>query len=128
MRCAKPIPYDVEYTRTLGYGAVRYLLSGGSGALIAITGGKITPVALDQLLDSQTGRLRVRTVNVATESYEVARSYMIRLEARDLEEPSLSRLSSLTKLSAQAFRDRFLPAVDSTTPLTEPAVPADVAH
>jgi ATP-dependent phosphofructokinase / diphosphate-dependent phosphofructokinase len=128
LRCAKPIPYDVEYTRTLGYGAVRYLLSGGSGALIAITGGKITPVALDQLLDSQTGRLRVRTVNVATESYEVARSYMIRLEARDLEEPSLSRLSSLTKLSAQAFRDRFLPAVDSTTPLTEPAVPADVAH
>src|ERR1700731_1643715 len=87
----------------------------------------ITPVALDQLLDSQTGRLRVRTVNVATESYEVARSYMIRLEARDLEEPSLSRLSSLTKLSAQAFRDRFLPAVDSTTPLTEPAVSADVA-
>src|SRR5579875_1780955 len=44
MRCAKPVPFDVEYTRTLGYGAVRYLLAGGSGALIAITGGRVTPV------------------------------------------------------------------------------------
>ena len=39
LRCAKPVPFDVEYTRTLGYGAVRYLLRGGSGALIALTGG-----------------------------------------------------------------------------------------
>ena len=56
LRCAKPIPFDIEYTRTLGYGAVRYLLKGGSGALIAITGGRITPVALEQLQDKQTGR------------------------------------------------------------------------
>ena len=35
LRCAKPVPFDVDYTRTLGYGAVRYLLTGGSGALIA---------------------------------------------------------------------------------------------
>ena len=44
LRCAKPLPFDAEYTRTLGYGAVRYLLSGGSGALIAIAGGRVTPV------------------------------------------------------------------------------------
>ena len=31
LRSAKPIPFDAEYTRTLGYGAVRYLLSGRSG-------------------------------------------------------------------------------------------------
>ena len=49
LRCAKPVPFDVEYTRTLGYGAVRYLLSGGSGALIAITGGRVTPVDLADL-------------------------------------------------------------------------------
>src|SRR5215470_13419504 len=69
LRCAKPIPFDVEYTRTLGYGAVRYLLQGGSGALIAITGGKITPVALDQLLDPASGRISVRTVDISAESY-----------------------------------------------------------
>jgi len=123
LRCAKPIPFDIEYTRTLGYGAVRYLLKGGSGALIAITGGRITPVALEQLQDKQTGRIRVRTVDVATESYQVARSYMIRLEASDLGGESLTRLASLTKLTPQAFLDRFGPVVRSTVsvPLHEPA-------
>ncbi len=114
LRCAKPIPFDIEYTRTLGYGAVRYLVKGGSGALIAITGGRITPVSLDQLVDNQTGRIRVRTVDVATESYQVARSYMIRLEASDLGGESLVRLASSTNLSPKAFHDRFLPAVLST--------------
>ncbi len=121
LRCTRPIPFDIEYTRTLGYGAVRYLLGGGSGALIAITGGRITPVALDELLDSKTGRVRVRTVNVATESYHVACSYMIRLEAADLEEPSLTRLASQTRLSAPAFSRRFLPTVRSTAPSEPPA-------
>jgi 6-phosphofructokinase 1 len=114
LRCAKPIPFDIEYTRTLGYGAVRYLLKGGSGALIAITGGRITPVALEQLEDKQTGRIRVRTVDVATESYQVARSYMIRLEASDLGGESLKQLASVTTLSPQAFHDRFLAVVLST--------------
>lgn len=116
MRCAKPVPFDVEYTRTLGYGAVRYLLSGGSGALIAITGGRVTPVRLDQLTDPATRRVRIRSVDVATESYEVARSYMIRLEPEDLEEPALSRLAGQTRLAPDAFRERFRAAVEATVP------------
>jgi len=114
LRCAKPVAFDVEYTRTLGYGAVRYLLSGGSGALIAITGGRVTPVNLDELIDPATGRVRVRLVDTSTESYRVARSYMIRLEPDDLEEPTLSQLSVHTNLTAEAFRARFLPAVTAT--------------
>ncbi len=31
LRCADPIPFDMEYTRDLGYCAAKYLLSGGSG-------------------------------------------------------------------------------------------------
>src|SRR6202042_594028 len=92
LRCAKPVPFDTEYTRTLGYGAVRYLLDGGSGALIAITSGRGTPVDLSDLLDPAPGRIRVRMVDVSTESYHVARSYMIRLEGRDLEEPLLAKV------------------------------------
>ena len=116
LRCAKPVPFDAEYTRTLGYGAVRYLLGGGSGALIAITGGRVTPVNLDQLLDAETGRIRIRMVDVSTESYQVARSYMIRLEPWDLEEPMLSRLAAHTNLSPEAFRARFQPVVEATAP------------
>jgi len=114
LRCAKPVPFDTEYTRTLGYGAVRYLLEGGSGALIAITGGRVTPVDLAQITDPVTGRVRVRMVDVSTESYRVARSYMIRLEPRDLEEPSLSRIAVYTNLGPEAFKARFLPAVQAT--------------
>jgi ATP-dependent phosphofructokinase / diphosphate-dependent phosphofructokinase len=114
LRCAKPLAFDVEYTRTLGYGAVSYLLNGGSGALIAIVGGRVTPINFEQLLDPSTGRIRVRTVDVSTESYEVARSYMIRLEAQDLQEPLLSRLAAHSNLSAAAFKARFLPAVRAT--------------
>ncbi|MBV8424213.1 MAG: hypothetical protein JO349_03415 [Candidatus Eremiobacteraeota bacterium] len=107
LRCAKPVPFDVEYTRTLGYGAVRHLLAGGSGALIALSGGHMVPVTLEQLTDPATGRIRVRLVDVTTESYEVARKYMIRLETTDLEEPRLSRLAVQTKLSPQEFAERF---------------------
>jgi len=115
LRCAKPVPFDTEYTRTLGYGAVRYLLGGGSGALIAITGGRVTPVELAEITDPATGRIRIRMVDVSTESYRVARSYMIRLEPWDLEEPSLSRLAAHTNLSAEQFKTRFAPAVDATS-------------
>ena len=107
LRSAKPIPFDAEYTRTLGYGAVRYLLGGGSGALIALAGGRIVPVTLDEMLDPKTGRIRVRLVDVTTESYEVARTYMIRLEASDFTEPRLSRLAAQTTLDTAQFADRF---------------------
>jgi len=107
LRCARPVPFDLDYTRTLGYGAVRYLLSGGSGALVALAGGRIVPVTLDELTDPATGRIRVRLVDVTTESYQVARSYMIRLEPEDLHEPRLSLLAAQTNLTAAQFREQF---------------------
>jgi 6-phosphofructokinase len=115
LRCAKPVPFDTDYTRTLGYGAVRYLLSGGSGALIAIAGGRVTPIELHELIDPSTGRIRIRVVDVSTESYQVARSYMIRLEPSDLEEPDLSLIAANTNLGAQEFKARFGAAVEATS-------------
>lgn len=115
LRCAKPLAFDLEYTRTLGYGAVHHLVGGGSGALIALAGGRVTPINFEQLLDANTGRIQVRTVDISTESYEVARAYMIRLEPRDFEEPTLSRLATHARLSAAAFKARFLPSVRATS-------------
>jgi 6-phosphofructokinase 1 len=46
-------------------------------------------------------------VDVTTESYEVARNYMIRLEPKDLEEPRLSQIAKHTKLSPGQFHTRF---------------------
>jgi 6-phosphofructokinase len=110
LRCAKPVPFDVEYTRTLGYGAVRYLLGGGSGAMVALRGGHVAPVALQDMIDAQTGRIGVRVVDTTTEAYEVSRKYTIRLDAADLEQPRLGPLAARVGLTPKEFRDRFAAA------------------
>lgn len=122
LRCARPVPFDVEYTRTLGYGAIRYLLGGGSGAMVALKGGRIEPVTLAELADPATGRVRVRSVDTRTESYEVARKYQTRLEPRDLEEPQRSKLAAAANLSADAFVSRFHDVVAATCPVPDGVV------
>jgi 6-phosphofructokinase 1 len=107
LRCAKPVSFDVDYTRTLGYGAVRYLVGGGSGALIALSGGHVAPVALDELLDPKTGRIRTRQVDITSEAYRVARDYMVRLEAGDFDGDRLAVLAAQTNLDPAAFRREF---------------------
>ena len=107
LRCAKPVAFDVDYTRTLGYGAVRYLLGGGSGALVALSDGRVVPLALADMLDPATGRIRTRSVDVTTEAYAVARSYMTRLQPGDVEGAQGAALAALTNLSAEAFSREF---------------------
>ncbi len=107
MRCAKPLPFDVEYTRKLGYGAVRALLRGETGALIALSGGRATPVDLDALIEPATGRLRVRRIDVGSESYRVARASMQRLEPRDFTKPLLAPIAACTNLAPAHFTATF---------------------
>lgn len=108
LRCADPIPYDSEYTRDLGYGAVKFLLNGGSSALINYEAGRLSPIPFKDLLDPVTHRTRVRVVDIGSESYEVSRKYMIRLGEKDFTDPG--RLASLAKagnLSVDDFEKRF---------------------
>jgi ATP-dependent phosphofructokinase / diphosphate-dependent phosphofructokinase len=108
LRCAKPVPFDVDYTRTLGFGAVRYLVDGGSGALIALEGGNVHPIVLEDLLDPATGRIRTRQVDLTTEAYRVARDYMVYLEPADFTDTArLAALVSQTNLGTGEFRDEF---------------------
>src|SRR5437667_5666401 len=65
LRCADPIPFDAEYTRDLGYGAVKFLLSADAdkfGAIVSFEDGKLVPLPFEKMLDSQTGRMQVRRV------------------------------------------------------------------
>jgi 6-phosphofructokinase 1 len=108
LRSADPIPYDGEYTRDLGYGAVKFLLNGGTSALINIEGGVLKPIPFDQLLDPVTHRTRVREVDIHSESYEVALNYMIRLEPTDFEdEEQVARLAEAGSLTVEEFKKRF---------------------
>jgi len=108
LRCAKPVAFDVDYTRTLGFGAVRYLVGGGSGALIALEGGNVRPLSLEQLMDPTTGRIQTRQVDRTTEAYRVARDYMVYLEPADFtDESKLAALAAQTNLDAAGFRAQF---------------------
>ncbi len=107
LRAANPIPFDVEYTRNLGYGAVRYLLKGGTGSVITVYENSIRPVSFVEMIDYRTGRTKIRKLDITSETYEVARNYMIRLEQEDFEGEHLSKLASVARMEPEQFRSRF---------------------
>jgi len=108
LRCADPIPYDMEYTRDLGYCAAQFLMDGGNAAMVSIQNGRFVPIPFDRMLDSATGRTRVRMVDIDSESYRVASGFMIRLSREDFEcKELLERHAAIVGLSADAFRNRF---------------------
>jgi 6-phosphofructokinase 1 len=111
LRCADPIPFDAEYTRDLGYGAVQFLLGPEAtkyGAIISIVGGHLEPLPFEQMLDPETKRMATRRVNINGEGYQCARRYMLRLKKRDLEEPErLETLARIAKMTPEQFRKRF---------------------
>ena len=108
LRCADPIPYDIEYTRDLGYCAAQYLLDGGTAAMVSIQNGRFTPIPFKHMVDSSTGRTKVRMVDIDSQSYQIARQYMIRLTKDDLNNPDLlGRYAALSGLSIEVFKERF---------------------
>ncbi len=113
LRAADPIPFDVEYTRNLGYGAVRYLLRGGTGAMITYDEGRLRPVSFVELINYSTGKARIRMVDIDSEAYEVGRKYMIRLEKEDFEGENLRSLAKVVNLAPEEFKERFEYIVDT---------------
>ncbi len=107
LRAADPVPYDIEYTRNLGYGAVRFLLNGGTGSMITLDEGRLRPVSFVEMTDPATGKTKVRLVDMNSESYEVGRKYMIRLEKEDFEPRAIEALAKAAKMSVSEFRTRF---------------------
>jgi 6-phosphofructokinase 1 len=111
LRCADPIPFDAEYTRDLGYAAVKFLQSPEAekyGAIISFVDGKMNPLPFEKMLDPKTGRMQNRRVNVDGEAFECACAYMIRLERGDFDDTKqLAKLAAVVKLTPEQFRARF---------------------
>ena len=125
LRCADPVPYDMEYTRDLGYCAAKYLFSGGHSALVSLQAGNFVPIPFAQLLDPQTGRTRVRMVDIKSTRYAIARRYMIRLRRDDFDEPALLAMFGAVcspKRSAEEFKREFGYVVENEAP------PLDLLH
>jgi ATP-dependent phosphofructokinase / diphosphate-dependent phosphofructokinase len=108
LRCADPVPFDMEYTRDLGYCAAKFLLEGGNAAMVSMQGGNFVAVPFASMLDPKTGRAKVRLVDVASTRYAIARRYMIRLRRDDFSDPrDLAAVSAAAGLSTDEFRRQF---------------------
>ena len=108
LRSAPPIPFDLCYTRDLGYSAVKYLLEGGTGALISIRNGKMVPLKFQSLQNRKTGATKIRYVDINTESFEVAQKYMIKLNREDIEDAKkLKAMTELYGMSKKEFIEYF---------------------
>ncbi|MEW6354909.1 MAG: diphosphate--fructose-6-phosphate 1-phosphotransferase [Planctomycetota bacterium] len=118
LRCADPIPFDAEYVQQLGGGAVRYLLGigekswGKGGALISMQGGELVPIPFSDILDPKTGKTTVRRVNINSDQYRLARSFMIRVEEEDLKSADrVKALASAAGLTPAEFQKKYREAV-----------------
>jgi len=108
LRSAAPIPFDIEYARDLGFGAVEFLSQGGSSAMISVQEGKLVPIPFAQIMDPATGRTKVRMIDVDSMTYRVARHYMIRLNKDDITDPErIETLARFGKLSPEEFKKKF---------------------
>ncbi|HSP97903.1 MAG TPA: diphosphate--fructose-6-phosphate 1-phosphotransferase [Candidatus Dormibacteraeota bacterium] len=116
-RCADPIPYDMEYCRDLGYCAAKYLIAGGSAAMVSMQGGAFVPIPFAQMLDPATGRTKVRLVDIHSARYAIARRYMIRLRRDDFDDPEeLARFAAIAGLTVEAFREQFAYLIENEPP------------
>jgi len=108
LRCADPIPYDMEYARDLGYCAAKYLLAGGNSAMVSMQGGHFVPIPFSSLIDFETGRTRIRLVDTHSTRYAIARRYMIRLRRDDFDDPhELAKFAATVHMSLEDFRQQF---------------------
>ena len=103
-RCAAPIAYDIDYARNLGYEAMQFLMRGESGSLITIQDNKAVPLTFDEIRDPETGKTKVRRVNVESVHYRIARGFMMRLEQDDLNDPGLA---NAFRMSLDDFKERY---------------------
>ncbi len=108
LRCMDPIPYDLTYCRDLGYCATKYLLGGGTAAMVSLQGGRFVPIPFHAMLDPETGRTKVRLVDVGSAHYAIARRFMLRIRRDDFDDAArLTGLAAAARLDAAEFRSQF---------------------
>ena len=109
VRCADPIPFDMEYTRDLGYCAAQVHHRGRHrGARFDPATGASSPSRSTRSWIPQTGRMRVRMVDIQSDRYRIAFAYMLRLKRADFEDSrELARLAAAAYVTPERFRSEF---------------------
>ena len=111
LRSAPPIPFDIDYTRTLGHGAVKFLISSSKNnqsALICLENGQVRSLSFEEIRDKNTNKTSIRKVDINSLYYDVARRYMTRIENDDLKDKKkLTQISKISKLSLKEIKQKF---------------------
>jgi 6-phosphofructokinase len=107
LRCADPIAYDVDYSRSLGEAAVNFVLSGGTDATMSLQRNQATPIPFDEMIDPNTGRIKVRMVNIDSSTYRSAHKFMLRLKPEHAQGDTLECMARQTNLPFEGFRARY---------------------
>lgn len=108
LRCADPIPYDMEYTRDLGFSAVEFAVKGGTAAMVSIQAGHFVPMYFKDIIDKSTGKTKIRMVDVTSMSFAIANQYMIRLNRNDFaNQQALQQYGEITHMSPEEFKSQF---------------------
>jgi 6-phosphofructokinase 1 len=76
--------------------------------MISMDAGHFVAIPFERLIDAQTGRTKVRLVDVHSMRYAIARRYMIRLRRDDFEDPhELAKFAATAGVSLDEFRRQF---------------------
>ena len=76
--------------------------------MICVDAGKFMPIKFEDLIDPNTGKTAIRYVDTSTDSYKIAREYMIRLEERDLHDDEfLKKMADYAKMTPEEFKTKF---------------------
>ncbi len=120
LRCADPIPFDMTYTRDLGFLAAHFILHSGNASLITVQNGEFIPIPFHAMIDPATGKSKVRMVDVNSDFYRIAHAYMLRLKKADFEDPfTLAKLATVINISQDDFKKRFGYLIDYDVDLAD---------
>jgi 6-phosphofructokinase 1 len=76
--------------------------------MVSIEKGHFKPLKFTDMMDPETGRIRIRMVPIESEYYGIARRYMIRLHRTDFESSQeIARFGRVCGISQEEFRDEF---------------------
>lgn len=131
LRSADPTPHDSAYCRALGYHSIRLFTDNSplaGGVMVALVNGNLEAIALSDIIDPTTNRIRTRMVDITSDEYVVGRAYQIRLERSDLENPStLAQLAAAAHMSPADFVQRYERAATKLCDMP-PAIKAEPAR
>ncbi len=107
LRCADPTAFDVQYTRTLGTGAVEFLANGTGNGIICLSAGKLQVLRFEDLRDEASGRVPVRRLDLQGSLWRAAIQLQARLSSEDLQGPRAARLAEAVGLDEAGLAGRW---------------------